>query len=138
MTTISFWMINGALIKILLVPVNWSLRHWSKQSSYLPQQSKDCVLPLTKMNLRSSHQRCSAIKDVLRNFARPATLFKKKALAHMFSVNFAKFLRTPFLQNTSGRLLLYIKEDVWKSLSRQLAGWHLGTSLWINLFTDNF
>ena len=32
----------------------------------------------------------------------PATLFKKRC----FPVNFEKFLRTPFLQNISGRLLL--------------------------------
>ena len=37
---------------------------------------------------------------------RPATLLKKR-LRHMcFLVNFDKFLRTPFLQNTSERLLL--------------------------------
>ena len=36
---------------------------------------------------------------------RPATLLKK-SLSHIcFPVNFAKFLRTPFLQDTSGRLL---------------------------------
>ena len=33
---------------------------------------------------------------------RPATLFKKRC----FPVNFVKFLRTPILKNTSGRLLL--------------------------------
>ena len=37
---------------------------------------------------------------------RPATLLKKRLLHRCFLVNFAKFLRTPFLQNTSGRLLL--------------------------------
>ena len=35
---------------------------------------------------------------------RPATLFKKKLWHRCFPVNFAKFLRAPFLQNTSGRL----------------------------------
>ena len=39
---------------------------------------------------------------------RPATLLKKRLFHRCFPVNFAKFLRTPFLQNTSGRLLLYI------------------------------
>ena len=39
---------------------------------------------------------------------RPATLLKKRLCHRCFPVNFAKFLRTPFLQNTSGRLLLYI------------------------------
>ena len=36
----------------------------------------------------------------------PATLLKKRLWHKCFPVNFAKFLRTPFLQNTSGRLLL--------------------------------
>ena len=75
--------------------------------------------------LRSSHRRCSVRKCVLRNFAkftgkhqcqslffnkvaglRPATLLKKRLWHRCFPVNFAKFLRSPFLQNTSGRLLL--------------------------------
>ena len=33
-------------------------------------------------------------------------LLKKRLWYRCFPVNFAKFLRTPFLQNTSGRLLL--------------------------------
>ena len=34
------------------------------------------------------------------------SFIKKKTLAQVFPVNFAKFLRIPFLQNTSGRLLV--------------------------------
>ena len=42
-----------------------------------------------------------------RGVQRPATLLKKR-LWHRYSpMNFAKFLRTPFSQNTSGRLLLF-------------------------------
>ena len=37
---------------------------------------------------------------------RPATLLKKKLWHRCFPVNFVKFLRTPFLQNTSERMLL--------------------------------
>ena len=37
---------------------------------------------------------------------RPATLWKKRLWHRSFPVNFAKFLRTPLLQNTSRRLLL--------------------------------
>ena len=43
---------------------------------------------------------------------------KKENLPQVFPVNFAKFLRTPFLQSTSGRLLLkesskvYISADI--------------------------
>ena len=38
---------------------------------------------------------------------RPATLLKKRLWRGCFLVNFVTFLRTPFLQSTSGRLLLY-------------------------------
>ena len=74
---------------------------------------------------RSSHRRCSVRKNVLWNFAkftgkhlyqslffnkivglRPATLLKKRLWHRCFPMNFAMFLRTPFLQNSSGRLLL--------------------------------
>ena len=37
---------------------------------------------------------------------RPATLLKKRFWHRCFPVNFTKFLRTPFLQNISRRLLL--------------------------------
>ena len=74
---------------------------------------------------RSSYRRCSVRKDVLRNFSkfigknpslffnevaglRPATLLKKRLWRSCFPVSFAEFLTTPFLQNTSARLLLKI------------------------------
>ena len=81
--------------------------------------------------LRSSHRRSSLKRAVPRNFAkftrkhpcqslffskvaglRPATLLKKRLWHRCFPVNFAKLLRTPFLQNTSGRLLLNILLDL--------------------------
>ena len=65
---------------------------------------------------RSSHHRCSIKKGILKNFAKftgnhlyqsLGKIYWKKRLWHMcFPVNFAKSLRTPFLQNTSGWLLL--------------------------------
>ena len=42
---------------------------------------------------------------------KPATLLKKRLRLSYFPVNFTKFLRTPFLQNTSRRLLLWIWEN---------------------------
>ena len=69
---------------------------------------------------RSSHRSCSVRKGVLKNFAkftgkhlcqslffnkvaglRPVTLLKRRPWHRCFPVNFAKFLRIPFLQNTS-------------------------------------
>ena len=91
-------------IKILLVPVILSLRHRP-----LLRRSQDCLLPLTKMNQRSSHRSFSVRKGVLRNFVGPATLLKKRLWHTCLPVNFAKFFRTPFLQNTSGRLPLKLE-----------------------------
>ena len=70
-----------------------------------------------QMKTRSSHQRCSVRKGILRNFAKftgkhlcqvlfynevadlqpqPATLLKKKLWRRYFPMNFAIFPRTPF------------------------------------------
>ena len=74
---------------------------------------------------RCSQRRCSVNKIILRNFPKftgkhlcKCLLFNKVAglrplskrtLWHRcFPANFSKFLRTPFLQNTSGRLLLLV------------------------------
>ena len=81
---------------------------------------------------RSSRQGVICEKGVLRNFEkftgkhlcqslffnkaaglRPATLLKKRLWHRCFLVNFSKFLKTPFSQNTSGRLLLM---RIWKTI----------------------
>ena len=78
--------------------------------------------------IRSSDRRCSIKKGVLRNFVkftgkslrqslffnkvaglRCATLLKNRLWHRCFPVNFIKLLKTPFLKNTSGRLLLTLK-----------------------------
>ena len=51
---------------------------------------------------------------------RPAFLSKKRLLQRCFPVNFAKFLRIPFLQNTSGWLLLHFGNIL--SLTKKLQG----------------
>ena len=64
---------------------------------------------------RISHQRCSAKKDL-----RPAILLKKRLWHRRFLVNFARFLRTPFLQNTSGRLrLCFMAFSDWEFLPQR-------------------
>ena len=80
---------------------------------------------------KSSHQRCSVKEGVLRDFAKltgkhlcqslffnkvagGACIFIKKGLwRRCFPVNFAKFERTPFSQNTSGQLLLFVIIEKW-------------------------
>ena len=65
----------------------------------------------------------AATGGVLRNFARPATLLKKRLWHRCFPVGFAIFLRTPFLQNTSGPLLLQL--ELWN-----IEFWRLKKLLW--------
>ena len=83
--------------------------------------SKTFQITLLLGTFRSNRPEVLCKKYVLRNFAkftgkhlcqrlflnkvaglRPATLLKKSFWHRCFPVNFAKFLRTPFLQNTSG------------------------------------
>ena len=97
-------------------------------------------------NVRSSHRRCSVKIGAPRNFAnspentcvrvsffnevaglRPAASLKKKLWHRCFPVNFAKFLRTPVLQNTnvdylitsfdqaSNALFEWFQNNLWKS-----------------------
>ena len=55
--------------------------------------------------IRSSRPEVFCINGVLRNFGKftgkPVTLLKKRLSHRCLPVNFAKFLRIPFLQNTS-------------------------------------
>ena len=102
----SWRVLNGNLLKIAL-----HHRYFSKNFATVAEQPEAATKRV--------------IKSVLRNFAkftgnhlyqslffskvvglRPATLWKKRLWHRCFSVNFAKFLRTPFLQNTCGWLLL--------------------------------
>ena len=62
-----------------------------------------CVSPCYE-STRSSYQRCFLRKGVLRKDPEARSFIKKEALKQIF--NFSKFLRTPFLENTSERLLL--------------------------------
>ena len=51
----------------------------------------------------------------------PSTLFKKSLWHRCFPVNFEKFLKTPFLQNTSGRLFLTFEGSL--NLTNLKLGW---------------
>ena len=62
----------------------------------------------------SQEKTCARVSFLIKLGLRPATLLKKRLRYRCFLVNFAKFLRTPFLQNTSGRLLLYLSKTRFK------------------------
>ena len=60
-----------------------------------------------KNSQKSQENTCTRVSILIKLQAAPATLLKKRFWHRCFPVNFAKFLRIPFLQNTSARLLLY-------------------------------
>ena len=79
---------------------------------------KNIFFQIVFLHLNNHNRRCSVRKGVLRNFEKftgkhlcqslffSCNFIKKEILARCFPANFAKFLRTPFLQNTFVRLLL--------------------------------
>ena len=100
----------------------------ARTSAYFTQWNTDDSLSQSIIFgplFRSSRPEVFCKKSVLKNFTkftgkhlcqrlffnkvaglRAATLLKKRHWQRCFPVNFTKFIRTPFLQNTSGRLLL--------------------------------
>ena len=78
-------------------------RHGHKYSKYtkcltmMMMLTQSCIKQ-HRGNIRSSHQRCSVRKGTI--------LLKKRLWHRCFPVNFVKFLRTPFSQNSYWRLLL--------------------------------
>ena len=109
-TDIPQWSILAWLFLLACVDDLWMILHFFFWSVYREKQPPEVFFK----------------KGVLGNFAkftwkhmcwsfflnsavglRPATLLKRGLLHRCFIVNFAKFLRTLFLQNISGRLLLY-------------------------------
>ena len=60
-----------------------------------------------KISQNSQENTCARVSFLNKSQVAPATILKKEALAQ----NFAKFLRTPFLQNISGTLLLKERMD---------------------------
>ena len=108
---------------------------------------------LRAVNLKNiNHRRCSLRKGVLRNFAkfiwkhlcqsffvtkvtglRPAILLKKRFWHRCFPVNFAKFWRALFTQNTSGRLLLIVLNTHQEIMPLTLSFTH-NVEKWPNFF----
>ena len=63
-------------------------------------------LDTSKDNLKDTYPQIILSCSYRSQQPRPATSLKKSLWHRCFPVNFSKFLRTPILQNTSGRLLL--------------------------------
>ena len=79
--------------------------HWISNIEKSKRVKKKAMNHYTYLKFRSSLQRCSVKKIVLRNFAKFTGKHLKRLWHRCFPLNFTKFLRTPFSQNPSGRLL---------------------------------
>ena len=126
----------------LSLRINYFSQNTNKNFIRLKCVEKVRLLKFAKF-LLVLHRRCSVKKGVLKIFAkftgkhmyqslffnkvagfRSATLLKKRLWQRCFLVNFSKFLRTPFLQNTSGRLLLFIQHSSWVKAIKLLQAQH--------------
>ena len=123
-----FWNGHESFFKFLMGH-QFPTREVNKRDKYRTTTSTMTKILLTLIsNTEAVAQRCSLKKGVLNNFIkftgkylcqslffnkvaglRPTTLLKKRLWHRCFLVNFAKFLRRSFLQNTSGRLLTNIR-----------------------------
>ena len=66
---------------------------------------KKVFFKMLQNSQESTYARVSFLITLQALGLRPVALLKKRLWHRCFPVNFATFLRTPFLQNTSGRLL---------------------------------
>ena len=108
----------------LLVQIFYLFQYIIQKKAFLKEAT--IISSWTALVTGSSHRRCSLWKGVLRNFAKltekhlrqslflnkvanlSLQLYLKKRLCHRcFPADFAKFLRTTFLQNTTAPQLLY-------------------------------
>ena len=77
-----------------------------KTSKYLQKQPPEVFLELSQ---NSQENTCARVCFLIKLQVWGLQLYLKKRLWHRcFLVNFVKCLRTPFLQNTTGRLLLSV------------------------------
>ena len=97
------------------------MEHWLKRGSYqlgiflfvsetyFQKQPVEVFYKngVLKKFVKFTENTCARVSFLIKLLALPQTLLKRRLWHRFFPVDFAKFLRTPFLQNTTGRLLLY-------------------------------
>ena len=82
---------------------NCKTNHILDRSSYRRCSIRKVFLEISQNSREST---CARVSFLI-NFIKFIKVIKKRLWHICFPVNFAKFLRTPFLQNTYGRLLLF-------------------------------
>ena len=72
------------------------------------------------------HRKTPVLETLNKIAGLPATLLKRSLWARCFAMNFAKFLRTPFLENTSvGCFWWFIVKPWCQFLSEEIGKWKL-------------
>ena len=89
---------------------------WHRIFSIFQKQPPEVFLKILQNSQENNCARFSLlmkllVSGLLVSGLRPATLLKERISNRCFPVNFVKLLRTAFLQNTSGRLLLIFLLD---------------------------
>ena len=97
--------------------------HYQQKVEIFQKQPPDvfCQKRCLEIWQNSQENTCARVSYLIKlQTPRAATLLKKRLWHRCFPVNFAKFLRTSFLQSTYGRLLLMFL------VSRLATCWELG------------
>ena len=81
---------------------------WSPQKMVLLLIILSQLLMLSSFDSHHLKEKKYSISQGIVQKQEPEVFYKKRLWHRCFLVNFAKFLRTPFLQNTSGWLLLIV------------------------------
>ena len=93
-----------------------------------------CKKVFLEISQNSQENTCGRVSFLINLQARPATLLKKRRWHRYFPVNFAKFLRTTFLQNFSVRLLLQLKSLQLKTFKINALLFFLLTRTWKSFY----
>ena len=85
-----------------------SVKHTKYKSCHRRCSAKKLFIEISQ---NSPENTCARARFIMKSQAEACNVIKKRLWHRCFSVNFANFLWTTFLQNTSGQLLLKITKS---------------------------
>ena len=96
--------------KLLWTSAKMRTKNFMNSSIIFRSSQQRCFVKkgVLEISQNSQESTCARVSFLIKLQVPPVTLLKKRLWHSCLPVNLAKFLRTPFSQNTSGRLLLYI------------------------------
>ena len=96
--------------KLLWTSAKMTTKNFMNSSIIFRSSQQRCFVKkgVLEISQNSQESTCFRVSFLIKLQVPPVTLLKKRLWHSCLPVNLAKFLRTPFSQNTSRRLLLYI------------------------------